>query len=337
MKAKWIDDVGEILDSQAFQVWLGNLENARRELRVATEKHDELLTQVNLLDFRAELVHRRAIDTLEQANVLEDESVQLGNEAASLENHSFEAVAQYEMQRTKTTELWQRLGAIEVEAEEASDPAQKKKLEKQREKLNLDYEREDAKKQKLWAEVERLWVRNIDKSLELREKRRKAQIVRAEAEDAFAKHEAESGQAQELRAKAEHVAAERETKQRELTATYQEARERFDCLLHQDFLYWSAREDNKVVYAVPLIADTRNYVVELKPGRLYKCPHDKGVEALERITEVRSVRPKGAEATDALAGASSTSDSAPEPSSPADDAAGPSDSADDKQKAPEDA
>lgn len=295
MKAKWIDEVGEILDSQTFKDWLGALERARKDLKVAVEKHEELLTQVNLLDFRAELVHRRAIDTLERANVLEDESASLANEAAQLENDSFEAVSQYEMQRTKTTELWQRLGAFDVEIEEAADASAKKRLEKQREKVNLDYEREDARKQKLWTEVERLWVRNIGKSLELREKRRKAQIVRAEAEAAFAKHEAEVVQAQELRARAEQVAVEREEKERTLKTTYDEARERFDCLLHQDFLYWSAREDNKVVYAVPLISDKENYVVDLKPGRLYRCPHDKGIDALERITEVRTLKPKDAD------------------------------------------
>lgn len=306
MKAKWIDEVGEILDSQTFKDWLGALERARRELKVAVEKHEELLTQVNLLDFRAELMHRRAIDTLERANFLEDESASLANEAAQLENDSFEAVSQYEMQRSKTTELWQRLGAYDVEIEEAADASQKKRLEKQRDKVNLDYEREDARKQKLWAEVERLWVRNIGKSLELREKRRKAQIVRAEAEGLFAKHEAEVVQAQELRARADQVAVEREEKERTLKATYDEARDRFDCLLHQDFLYWSAREDNKVVYAVPLIADRDNYVVELKPGRLYRCPHDKGIDALERISQVRAVKPKRADgdaATDEASGA----------------------------------
>ncbi len=292
MKPKWIDEVGEIVDSQAFKGWHSELEASRRDLKVATERHEELLTQVNLLDFRAELLHRHAIDTLERANVLEDESARLANEAAQIENDSFEAVSQYELQRSKTTELWQRLGAFDVEMEEAQDASTKRKLEKQREKVNLDYEREDARKQKLWAEVERLWVRNIDKSLELREKRLKAQIVRVEAEQAFAKHETEAVQAQELRSRADQVALEREDKERKLNATYKEARERFDCLLHQDFLYWSAREDNKLVYAVPLIADKDNYVVELKPGRLYKCPHDRGVEALERITEVRAVRAK---------------------------------------------
>lgn len=293
MKPKWIDEVAEILDSQPFQDWLAALERARRELKVAVEKHEELLTQVNLLDFRAELEHRHAIDTLERANFLEDESATLANEAAQLENDSFEAVSQYEMQRSKTTELWQRLGALDVEIDEATDPAQKKRLEKQRERVNLDYEREDARKQKLWVEVERLWARNIGKSLELREKRRKAQIVRAEAERAFQKHETELVQAQELRARADQMAIEREEKERALKAIYDEARDRFDCLLHQDFLYWSAREDNKLVYAVPLIADRENYVVELKPGRLYRCPHDKGIDALERITEVRAVKPKG--------------------------------------------
>lgn len=291
MKAKWIDEVAGILDSEPFKAWLERLDRARKDLKVASDRYEELLTQVNLLDFRAELLHRRAIDTLERANVLEDESTRLSNEAAALENDSFEAVSQFEMQRTRTTDLWQRLGAVEVDLEESTDASQKKKLQKLREKVNLDYEREDARKQKLWAEVEKLWLRNIDKALELREKRHKATVVRAQAEALFQKHAVEKGQADELRAKAELTAREKQEKERQLQATQDEARERFDCILHQDFLYWSAREDNKLVYAAPVVSDKENYGVEVKAGRLYRCPHDKGIDSLERVKEVFATRP----------------------------------------------
>jgi hypothetical protein len=290
VKAKWIDEVAGILDSEPFKAWLARLEDARKDLKVATERHEELLTQSNLLEFRAELLHRTAIDTLELANGLQDASAQLANEAAGLENESFEAVSQYEIQRTRTTDLWQRLGAIDTDLDHSPEASQKKKLQTLRAQVNVDYEREDARKQKLWAEVERLWIKNIDKSLELREKSHKAAIVHAEAERHFAKHAVEAEQASELKLKAEVVARAKQEKERALKEMQEQARDRFDCILHQDFLYWSAREDNKIVYATPVVHDHDNYGVEVNPGHLYRCPHDRGVESLERVKEVVAAR-----------------------------------------------
>lgn len=281
MKAKWIDEVAAILQSEAFASWLERLDQARKDLKNSRERHEELLTQVNLLEFRAELAHKKAIDTLERANVLEDESASLANEAAELENASFEVVSQFEMQRMKCTDLWGRLGAIDVDLEEGR--GDRSKLDKQRQKLTLEYEREDQRKQRLWAEVENLWVKSIDKNLSLHEKRHKATLVRAEAESLFLRHEEEARQAAELRVEAERVARERQEREQILMSAREEARQTFDCLLNEDFLYWSAREDNKIVYSTPLIDDKKNYVVELGVGKLYRCPHNAGIDHLVEI------------------------------------------------------
>lgn len=280
---KTVGEVARILESRSFKEWLRELEQRRKEVRLATERYTELLTQVNLLEFRAELVHRRAVDTLDRANQLEDESVQLANEAAQIENDSFEAVSQYETQRDTTTKVWQRLGALDVDVEEASEEAAKKRLLKQRDRLNLDYLREDTRKQKLWSTVERLWVRNISKGLELREKKRKAQIVRQEAEAAFAQHRLEADQALVLRERSQAAAAEMGEREQNLLVTEDLAPERFDCLLHHEFLYWPALEDNKWVYAVPVIHDDKHYGLPLSPGALYRCRHDRGVDGLEQV------------------------------------------------------
>jgi hypothetical protein len=77
VKAKWNHEVSEILASDRFTTWFESLENARVHLKRMGDKSDELLTQVNLLEFRAELAHRKAIDVLERANALEDESAEL--------------------------------------------------------------------------------------------------------------------------------------------------------------------------------------------------------------------------------------------------------------------
>jgi hypothetical protein len=271
VKPKWIDEVKDIVQSDGFASWFDQLESARAKFDKVDKRYEELLTQVNLLEFRAELAHRKAIDTLERANVLEDRSAGLANQSATLENESFEAVSRFEMQRDRTTKLWEQLGGIDVKTDMAQSDGERGKLQKQRAKVSEDYEREDQRKQKLWQEVERLWVRSIDCNLALREIQQKAALVRAEAEKLFVKHEAEAQQASKLKAEAEQMAIERDRQDRLVSDALENARQQFECLLSEDFLYWVAREDNKVVYTVPLIEDSENYTIAVEPGVVYRC------------------------------------------------------------------
>lgn len=282
MKPKWIDEVYEVVSGDSFATWFERLEEARRQFDKTDKRYEELLTQVNLLEFRAELAHRKAIDTLERSNVLEDRAADLANQSATLENESFEAVSRFEMQRTRTTEKWELLGGMDVRIDEAND-SEKKKLQRQRQKINEDYEREDQRKQKLWQEVERLWVRSIDCNLALREVHQKANLVRAEAERLFLRHEEEAQQAAKLKAEAEQMAIERDRQDRAVQEALEQAKRDFECLLSEDFLYWVAREDNKIVYCVPLIEDHKNYVVPVEPGQVYRCSPTVGIDQLEPL------------------------------------------------------
>ena len=280
MKAKWMDEVADILQSGRFTSWYARVQSARRDLEIATEKHEELLTQVNLLQFRAEIAHRKAIDTLERANMLEDDAQVISNEAANLDNASFESVSQFEIQRKRCTDLWERLGALDVQVDATSDLSTKSKLVKQREKLGEEYEREDQKKRKLWSEFEGLVVRNTDRALALREKNHKAKLVRIEAERLFALHEQEVAQATRLRAEAEKMSHARERAEGAVVATLDDAKRELECILGEDFLYWPAREDNKQVYATPLLDDKSSYAVPLTAGKLYRCDPRHGIDGL---------------------------------------------------------
>lgn|GEM_PF-689517 len=296
MRAKWKDGVYEVLSSGAFADWLDNLDAARNDRKRARARHDELLTQVNLLEFRAELAHRNAIDTLEEANFLEDESATLANEAAELENASFELVSQFELQRDRTTKKWEALGAIDVMIEEAEAKDanyEAERLKKKRIKVNEEYEREDRKKQQLWSEVNTMWERSIDRDLALKEKQQKSKLVRAEAERLFQKYDGEAQQAAALKKDAEKMAADREASEQRFDGLMEEAREKFSCILHNDFLYWISREDNQYVYCTPLIDDKENYSVPLDVGQIYRCHHSAGIDGLERIVDIPSASTEG--------------------------------------------
>jgi hypothetical protein len=251
---------------------------------------------VNLLEFRAELAHRHAIDTLEEANSLEDESASIANEAAELENASFELVRQFELQRDRTTKKWEALGATDVMIEDAETKEsnyEAERLKKKRIKVNEEYEREDRRKQQLWREVNSMWERSIDRDLALKEKQQKAKLVRAEAEQLFQKYEGEAQQAESLKKDAETMAAEREASEERFDNLMDEAREKFQCILHNDFLYWISREDNRYVYCTPLIDDKEHYSVPLEVGQIYRCHHTQGIHGLERIVDVPSASTEG--------------------------------------------
>lgn len=279
MKAKWIDEVAEIASSEDFADWLEGLHRTRKEMKAKAERYDEILTQVNLVEFRAELAHRNAIETLEESTRLEDAAAELENESAVLENNSFEVVSQFEMQRDRTTKLWEQLGGLDVNIEQASG-GKKKSYQKQRDRMNEDYEREDVRKQRLWVEVEKLWIRNIDCNLALRERRHKSKVVRRKADGLFEAYEAESKQAKELADAAEAVQAEKVRAEQDFEKDLQAAKDKYACLLNEDFLYWVAREDNKVVYTVPLFDDAENYQPAVVAGQVYRTTPQLGIDGL---------------------------------------------------------
>lgn len=278
MKAMWLDEITALVDSEEFADWYKRLELARQNNRVAIEKYDELLTQTNLLEFRAELAHRKAIDMLEEANRLADLCAELANESAELENASFEVVSQYELQRERCTKKWEQIGGYEVRADQG-DKSAGSKLKK----LKGEYEQQEQEKQRLWNEVERLWIRSIHCNLSLSERQIKARFVRDEAEGLFLVHEEERQLALEQKAKAHRMAVERDAAQHDLEAVNIEASTLFHSLVSDTFLFWISREDNKFVYAVSLIYNSESYAMPVGPGQVFRCSSHKGIDELELV------------------------------------------------------
>jgi hypothetical protein len=279
VKAKWIDDVTELVNSEEFLDWFQRLESARDNTRLANEKHEELLTQTNLLEFRAELAHRKAIDTLEEANSLADLCADLANQSAELENASFEVVSHYELQREKCTRIWEQIGGLEVREEDSKDRTASAKIKK----LKSDYEHQEQEKQRLWGEVERLWIRSIHCNLSLSERQIRARIVRDDAEALFLIHEQERQRALGHNAKAHRMAVERDEARNALETLNIEANTLFSCLVSETFLFWISREDNKFVYAVSLIYNSESYAMPVGPGQVFRCSALTGIDALELV------------------------------------------------------
>lgn len=312
LKAHRLAEIKELLASRELQAWWEALEQARAGLQRATEQYDELLTQAMLMDFRAELAQKNAIDTLYRSGEYEDAAASLLADSTELENQSFKSVSDFEELRYRASESWYKLGAAERQLDELRD--QLAALATQREKsqggarrelesrlsqkeheiklserahrqMHADYEREAARKARIWDEVERIWARSAEMSLTMAEKKMQARKVRREAEQLFAQAEERKQRATALRAQADEAAAAREKASQLAKEVLGQARERFGCAVGDEFLYFRERDQSQRALAVALVADSTTFNIEVKPLGIYSVDRSRGVSFLEPAVE----------------------------------------------------
>lgn len=285
MRARRLDELRELVASPEFQAWWRELVAARIALADAEAHRDEQLAQLTSVEFRAELSQKHAIDTLYRAGENEDAAARLLAEAETLENRSFPGVAAFEEQRYRVSELWYRLGALESQLEHAKESkqaaAQVLTLERQRQAAADEYERELARKNRLWDEVERLWAKSAEVSLLRSEQQLQARKVRREAESLFALAEERKRRAQALRGECDAAAGAVDAARAKLEAARTAAVDRFGALVGTDFLFFRHLVDSRHAYAIALVEDTEHYNVEVRPLAVYSVEHRRGVGFLE--------------------------------------------------------
>lgn len=281
MKSKQLSEVREIVNSERFRSWFDALGKARMAAREAALRHEELLTQVHLMEFRAELAQKNATDTLYKAGGYEDAASASQAEATDLENKSLELVGEFEDQRKLCSELWAAMTAAEEQAGGTKDRASEARLKKARE----EYERETAKKNRMWEDVESMWSASLEKNLAVVENRAKGRRVRRESEGLFANAEKSAKSAHALKTESEQTARDQEKAEEAVRDLMGKARSTFDAIVHEDFLYWPVRENNKTVFVTPLFSDNLSYNIELKACAIYQCSRERGVEFMEPVVE----------------------------------------------------
>jgi chromosome segregation ATPase len=317
MKAKWFKEVKGLLASQAFKDWWREYTRTLIELDRAREHLDELLTQENLMDFRSELAQKNAIDKLYLSTSYEDQATGLVAEASELENSSYESVANFEKKRIFVSDLWFRKGALEhhieslksqlgeknakiaqskernelinLKSDSRTIEADLRRLEKEHRKLTEEYEKESQIKSKLWEEVESVWTRSLGLNLAVAESKVKGKKVKTEAQRFFADSEDSKKRAAEVKNKAEHTSSQVVEFRKKLDNLLVSARCDFECIAQEDFLYWQQRENNRMVYCLPLVTDLDNYNIEIKALTVYQADRQNGVGFLEPAVPVQQV------------------------------------------------
>jgi len=309
MKAKWLKEIKGLLSSQDFKDWWRDYTKTQIEIDRAKERLDELLTQENLQEFRSDLSQKKGIDTLYQSSGYEDQAAKMVAEASELENRSYEAVANFEEKRVYVSDLWFKVGAHEHRIEEIkasleernaklaatkdrnvilnikSDikalEAELKKLEKEYGKLSEEYEKEAQKKSRLWEEVETVWIRSLEYNLKVAENEIKAKKVKVESQRFFSESEESKKRSLEVKAKVDGTRKQLAELEKSLADLRAFARDRLECIAEEDFLYWQQRENNRMVFCVPLVTDMDNYNIEIKALGVYQADRQRGVKFIE--------------------------------------------------------
>jgi hypothetical protein len=313
MKALWLREVQAVLDRKDFLDWWQSLVDLGQKLLAVRAHYDELLAQVTLMDFRAELTQKNAIDALYLAGEYEDTAAQWLAEASEIENKSYEAVANFESQRIAVSDLFSRMGAIEhhflsiqaevrglrTSVEPTRDREKREELERLLKRKEADlgrqekdlreisalYERENNRKMSLWEEVEQMWTRSLDINLGVSERKLKSKRTRAQSERQFKEAEQHKQRAAGLKQEAEEAKKKSEALQQEIEELRLSARRQFRCLVGEEFLYWPRRENGEEVYCVPIYNQAEGFNIELKAKAIYVIKRLKGVEFIEPIPQ----------------------------------------------------
>jgi hypothetical protein len=311
MKALWLREVQAILGREDFLDWWRSLLDLEQKLFAVGSRHEELLAQQNLMDFRAEFTQKNAIDSLYLAGEYEDTAAQLLAEASEIENKSYEAVANFESQRISVSDIFSRMGAVEhnflsaqtgvrglrdsVESEKDRERAEELKkilkrreadpirLEKEFREASMLYERENARKMSMWEEVEQMWARSLDINLGVSERRVKSKRARREAERLFKEAEQHKRSSKNLQTEAHEADQKKKDIQQAIEDLRTSARRLFGCLVGEEFLYWPRRENTNEVYCVPINDHVDGFNIELRAKNIYLISRQRGVEFIEPL------------------------------------------------------
>ena len=295
MKAIRLSELQELIQSQPFAAWWGDYQRGVSTAREARLHDEDLVAQAQLMELRAELAQRAAVDVFTAAGETEEAAARTGGEAQSLENRALEIVGAYEDQRFRTSDLWYRLGgaerAVELAREAAagsSRPEPRAALEhaeRTRSHLQGEYESEDARRTRLWAEVEGTWEKAFTRSLIAAETSLRTRVVRREAERLFKEAEERRARARQLRSDADAAGRARGAAEKRLGELLAGAAERFGCTPGESFLYWRHREDQRSAFAVSLVDEPDEYNLEVKPLAIYTVGRQRGIAFLEPARE----------------------------------------------------
>lgn len=315
MRAKQLKEIKSLLQSPEFKEWWSKYNEKQREISRIKAELDTKLAEENHQQFNANLQQKRALDMIEESSQMEALAAQWIAEASDLDNKSYEAVARFESKRVEVSELWFKVGALDHEVEtvkaeintlrerlaSAADRQEvislrttlKNKeqmldsLTKEFTRVSELYEREAAKKKKLWEEVEIIWAKITEYNLKVAEAQVKSKRFKREAERLLRESNNFNKRIAELKAEQEELYSALEKDKQYIEELLRLAREQFECIAEDEFLYWQQKENSQLIYCVPLITDLDNYNIEIRALNIYQVDRTRGITFIEPLVEER--------------------------------------------------
>ena len=313
MKTKTSQDIVQFLDTDFFLKWYRRSRDIRAEQEAVLQRREGLFSQLSMLRFQSESIRQKAETLLMRAGQWEEKSALALSKLADLENDSFQAVSDFEKQRSKASGAWADRDCVDQDVEslrqkiflvqsrmKAAEKYHSDDVDRMRDELNAArahlearlqqlqvadrrMKNEENKRTAIWSRVETRWSDSLRASLARSEYLYLAKRDRALAETLLYSADQEQKRDQTLREQLKKISIQEHGLEDALQTHLFEAEKDFDCILLSEFLYWPSSDDVGSAYAVPLRRDQQLHNVDLEPLRVYRVARTRGVEFLEPI------------------------------------------------------
>ncbi|MAO83667.1 MAG: hypothetical protein VX405_06535 [Myxococcota bacterium] len=282
--------IRSLVQTEQFGSWFAEFTGLQARLGMLQEELNELKLKRRRMLFECDYWRDRADESLLESSRLRAEIENLEADAARAEAEAYRVLMRYENKRAEVTELWEKIGVVELRVDDYRDEATRnriqKKIQPELNRLRDAYGTGSEAKEQLWDEHEKLWIRSAEASLTGPEVAIQATRLEQRYADLVAKAEGYRKQADELASQVEEANEDLTAVSQALDTLKASANEHFNCLCHREFLYWLAGDDRQLVYLVPLIDNRHDYNIEIRARYLYQCGAEEGVAHLAPVPVV---------------------------------------------------
>ncbi len=286
MRALSPSELRLLVESADFSAWWDDFVRARADHDAAAARVEETLSQAALMAAKTDFATLRANEHNESAAIWEAAAVTLQSDAAQTETRSYEAVEAFEQQRNRTTAAWHRVNALETAlGEQSSTKSGKMPSAAMLLEAKVAYERDQKRKDEIWAEVVQLWERNLELEIESTEKLALAERARRRADAFTAEVGMRKERAERLRAEAAEARAAQRDASLNLASRRDAAQSRFGCTPGEEFLFFADNERPTFVLALSLTTDDTAFGIAVRPLTIFEAERGLGVQSLRSTRE----------------------------------------------------
>ena len=279
--------IRSLVQTEQFGSWFAEFSGLQARRSMLQDELKGLKLERRRMLFESDYWAEEADDVLLLSSRLRAEITNLEADAARAEAEAYRVLMRYENKRAEVTELWEKIGVVELRVDDYQDEATRnriqRKIQPELNRLRDAYRSGSVAKEQLWEEHEKLWMRSAEASLSSPEV--STRVTRLESEYATLVNRAAEyrSKADELTSQVTEASEDLEAVDSALEALKGSANEHFNGLCHREFLYWLAGDDRNLVYLVPLVDNQDDYNIEVRARHLYQCGAEEGVAHLAPV------------------------------------------------------